>query len=94
MIKCSACGYMGPRVVTDECPHHEVTTDVLRDAASDIENDWPWYADAMRIMQEGLQSMAETQVGDLAREVLRRAVEAAQGGPTVGTISALTLRAN
>lgn len=65
----------------------ERTGDVLMDAADDIQADWPWYADAMRTMHECLKSMAEApsepqDMSRRAREAIRRAEEAAQGGPT------------
>jgi hypothetical protein len=60
------------------------TGDVLKDAANDIQSDWPWYADAIRTMHDCLKSMAESpgEMGDRAREAIRQAELAAQGGPT------------
>jgi hypothetical protein len=60
------------------------TGDVLRDAADDIQSDWPWYADAMRLMHESLKSLAEVpgETGARALSMLRRAERAAEGGPT------------
>jgi hypothetical protein len=58
------------------------TGDVLRDAADDLQEDWPWYAEALRVMRDCLSLMGdvEGETGRLARAALKRAVQAAQGG--------------
>ncbi len=53
------------------------TGDVLADAADDLEDDWPWYAVAMRCMVDGLRELAAT--NEVARLVLERAKRAAEG---------------
>jgi hypothetical protein len=60
------------------------TGDILRDAADDLQNDWPWYADAFRTMHECLRSMAEIpgEAGERAKAAIVAAEQAAQGGPT------------
>jgi len=60
------------------------TGDVLKDAANDLQSDWPWYAEAFRTMHDCLKSMAETpgEMGDRARAAIRAAEVAAEGGPT------------
>jgi hypothetical protein len=57
------------------------TGDILHDATVDLESDWPWYADAMRVMHEGLKGIIERggDDADAARDTLRRAELAAQG---------------
>jgi hypothetical protein len=58
------------------------TGDILHDAATDLEPDWPWYADAMRAMHDGLKAIVE-RGGDealAAQDVIERAERLAQGG--------------
>lgn len=57
------------------------TGDVLHDAAVDLMSDWPWYADAMRAMHEGLKGIVERggDEADAAKAIIARAELAAQG---------------
>ena len=57
------------------------TGDALRDAATDMRADWPWYADAMLVMLNGLHTLAVRggPDGNEARSVLEHAERVAQG---------------
>lgn len=58
------------------------TGDILRDAADDLRDDWPWYADALLVMLNGLRTIAGRSVGPDAREaasVLEHAERVAEG---------------
>ena len=58
------------------------TGDVLRDAATDLRADWPWYADALLVMINGLETIAMRSMGPDSYEaasVLEHAKRVAQG---------------
>lgn len=58
------------------------TGDVLRDAATDLRADWPWYADALLVMINGLETIAMRSRGPDSYEaasVLEHAKRVAQG---------------
>ncbi len=57
------------------------TGDVLLDASNDIRDDWPWAADAILVMREGLTILANRGGPDAheAERILEHAERVAQG---------------
>jgi hypothetical protein len=58
----------GREPMVKEVESGDRTGDVLLDAANDLRDDWPWYADAMLVMRNGLETIANRSVGPDARE--------------------------
>lgn len=63
-------------------PDQDRTGDILKDAADDIEDDWPFHAKALRVMHgalKGLSQSSDEETRAVASLALQTAEQAANG---------------